>query len=151
MVRFILIMLCTLNSAVGERGAGIMKRYWLHVVVVAGLAALAVASWTPGKYIIRTSAGSSLEHSAAYLSVGLAIMLACRLRKLWAITGGLTAYAAVLELGQIFIPGRNADVHNYAASVAGVIIALAAAGTLRRLAQTGKSTGKSAQPTMTGP
>src|SRR5215471_17872991 len=40
---------------------------WLRLFAWLSVVGLAVASWTPGEYMIRTDARGSLEHIAAYL------------------------------------------------------------------------------------
>ena len=42
-------------------------RHLFRVLTWAGIAALAVLSWTPGDYMIRTGADGHLEHVAAYV------------------------------------------------------------------------------------
>jgi VanZ family protein len=90
---------------------------WLCVI------GLAVASWTPGQEMVRTGFNTRLEHLAAYLIAGIAVILAYPRRPTWTIAAILCAYAGVLELGQLFIPGRHAALLDWLASSSGVLCA----------------------------
>jgi VanZ family protein len=86
---------------------------WLAII------ALAVASWTPGDEMVRTGLNGHLEHVIAYLLTALAFMLAYPSRSAWHVGLGLAAYAGVLELGQLIVPGRNAAFIDWAAGIVG--------------------------------
>jgi hypothetical protein len=86
---------------------------WLAII------ALAVASWTPGDEMVRTGLNGHLEHIIAYLLTALAFMLAYPSRPAWHVGLGLAAYAGVLELGQLIVPGRNAAFIDWAAGIVG--------------------------------
>jgi VanZ family protein len=82
---------------------------------------IAVGSWTPGLYIIRTGFDKRFEHTAAYLIAGIAVLLAYPLRSPWSMAALLSAYAGVLELGQMYVPGRHATLLDWLASSSGVV------------------------------
>ena len=92
-----------------------------HVLLVLNGLALVVASWTPGNYMVRTHVISGLaEHFAAYFLSGLlaSAVVSERLR-VWQVTCLLAVYAGILEVCQIFVPGRNAAFIDFAASALG--------------------------------
>ncbi len=84
---------------------------------------LAVASWTPGPDIVRTGFNTRLEHMAAYLIAGIAVLVAYPRKTPWSIAALLSAYAGVLELGQMYVPGRHAALLDWLASSSGVVCA----------------------------
>ena len=84
---------------------------------------LAVASWTPGQEMIRTGYNTRLEHAVAYLIAGIATIIAYPRKPIWLIVAGLCAYAGILELGQMYVPGRHAAVLDWIASSSGVLCA----------------------------
>ena len=68
---------------------------------------LAVLSWLPGDELPRTGLAGKLEHFVAYAGTML--------------VGGLTPYAAIMELGQLVAPGRHAWVWDFLAGTAGFV------------------------------
>jgi hypothetical protein len=84
---------------------------------------LAVASWTPGQEMIRTGFNTRLEHVAAYLIAGISVIIAYPRRPTWSIAAILSAYAGILELGQMYIPGRHAALLDWLASSSGALCA----------------------------
>jgi VanZ family protein len=84
---------------------------------------LAVASWTPGPDIVRTGFNTRLEHTAAYLIAGIAVFVAYPRKPQWLIAALLGAYAGVLELGQMYVPGRHSALLDWVASSGGVLCA----------------------------
>jgi VanZ family protein len=85
--------------------------------------ALAVASWTPGQEMVRTGFNTRLEHVVAYLIAGIAVIIAYPRRPTWSIAAILCAYAGILEVGQLYIPGRHAALLDWLASSSGVLCA----------------------------
>ncbi len=70
------------------------------------IAALAVLSWTPGDYMLRTEVLTGHEeHFLAYLISGAVIAAAPRRSSPVPIAILLWLYAGVLELGQNFVAG----------------------------------------------
>jgi VanZ family protein len=98
----------------------------LRAVFIGCIIVLAILALLPGTLVTRTMLGGHSEHFIAYLvtaiSMGLAFQKSPRLVAQCVL---LIIYAAVLEMGQIYSPGRHATFQDLAYSVAGV-----AAGTL---------------------
>ncbi len=89
-----------------------------------GYFAVAVLSLVPGEYRPHLLGMSDkLEHALAYIALGTLTVIATRHRlNAYLISLGITAYAGMFELGQLFIPGRIASFDDFAASAAGAII-----------------------------
>jgi VanZ family protein len=83
--------------------------------------------------MIRTGADGRLEHAAAYLISGLAVFTAYPRRLKWLIAILMTCYAGILELGQLFLPGRHAAILDWLASSGGVLCALLLYDTYHRV------------------
>jgi len=60
---------------------------------------------------------------AAYLIAGITVLVAYPRKTLWSIAALLSAYAGVLELGQMYVPGRHAALLDWMASSSGVVCA----------------------------
>jgi VanZ family protein len=84
---------------------------------------LTVASWTPGQEMVRTGFNTRLEHTTAYLIAGIAVLAAYPQKPPWLIAVLLSVYAGVLELGQMYVPGRHAELLDWLASSGGVACA----------------------------
>ena len=95
----------------------------LRFIAWACVIGLAVASWTPGQEMVRTGFNTRLEHVAAYLIAGIAVIIAYPRKPSWAIAAILSTYAGVLELGQMYIPGRHAAWLDWIASSSGALCA----------------------------
>jgi VanZ family protein len=95
---------------------------WPCVVV------LAVLSATPGDEMVRTGAPGFLEHLAGYAGAAGVAALGYGQRVSYCLIGALLiAYAGLLEVGQLWVPGRTSRALDFAFSSAGVITAVAAA------------------------
>jgi VanZ family protein len=80
----------------------------------------AIVVMTLGPVRLRPQYGHpQLERFAAYLALGSAFAAAYPRRRAW-VTVGLSAVAVGLEIGQNFIPGRDAGVPDAIAKVLGV-------------------------------
>ena len=100
--------------------AGVERLFrWLAWACV-GL--VAVLSLTPGDYIVRTTVSTLLEHFVAYLGTS-AVASAGYARRvsLFQIAALLCGYAALLEIGQNWVPGRHSQFIDFAVSSAGVV------------------------------
>ena len=86
--------------------------------------ALAIGSWTPAEEMVRTGMSGSLEHVIAYLITGFVFIKGYSERPNWQVASALSGYAAVLEAGQLFAPGRHAGFLEWAASAGGVLCAV---------------------------
>jgi VanZ family protein len=85
--------------------------------------ALVTLAWLPEKLMARTVLGGHAEHFIAYL--GTTILMGLTFRKsprLAAQCVLLIMYAAILEAGQLYSPGRHASFQDLAFSSAGVVI-----------------------------
>jgi VanZ family protein len=89
---------------------------WLSVL------GLALASWTPGDEMIRTGANGKVEHALAYFISALLLLWSYPRWTHWLLGGALVIYAGILEVGQIYVPGRNSQFGDFAASSLGVLI-----------------------------
>jgi VanZ like family len=93
-------------------------------LVAANALALMLAAWTPGNYMVRSGIFSGhVEHSVAYCLSG-AFMFAVLARRYaaWRVAAALVAYAGVLELGQLFVPGRHSGVDDFLFSAASAVV-----------------------------
>ena len=87
--------------------------------------AIAILSWTPGGAVPRSGAPGQLEHVAAYWVAGaLAARSVPDPYRRW-VGLGLILLAGILEIGQIWIPGRTAQVVDFAAGSAGALVGIA--------------------------
>jgi VanZ family protein len=94
--------------------------------------ALAVLSWTPGFYMVRTEVLTGHEeHFLAYLISGLIIAAAPRRSRPVQIAVLLCLYAGVLELGQNLVPGRHPAIEDFAASALGALVGIGLTTALR--------------------
>ena len=90
------------------------------------VALLAVLSLIPGAYMVRTGAPGQLEHFVAYLGTGAVVFIGYGRRvSSLQITALLCGYAALLEIGQNWAPGRHPQFIDFAASAAGVVAGVA--------------------------
>lgn len=92
---------------------------WLALVAIAAL------SLAPGGLRPHVVASNHVEHAAAYFGAAALFASSCdeRRRLLWSGLA-LTVYGGCLEIAQIWIPGRMAKVTDFAASAAGVWLAI---------------------------
>jgi len=95
----------------------------LRVAAWACVVLLAVLSLMPGEWRANVSGASGkLEHIAAYFGATLCVGLAYRTRLgRRSLILSLIFYAAILEVGQIYVPSRTASAWDFSASAAGVI------------------------------
>ena len=105
---------------------------WLRFFAWLSVVGLAVASWTPGEHMIRTGVRGSFEHIAAYLISTMLLVSAFPRTSPWRIGGALAVYAGILELGQIYVPGRHSQLEDFAASCLGVVIIVVLISWIRR-------------------
>ncbi|MEA2852862.1 MAG: hypothetical protein QOE02_2881 [Rhodospirillaceae bacterium] len=94
----------------------------LRVAFIGCVVALMTLAWLPEKAMTRTILGGHAEHFIAYL--GSATIMGLTFRKsphLAVLCALLIMYAAILEAGQLYSPGRHASVQDLAFSSAGVV------------------------------
>lgn len=90
---------------------------------IACIFALAILALLPAKAMTRTALSGHAEHFIAYL--GTAIVMGLTFQKSPRLAVQcilLIVYAAVLEAGQLFSPGRHASFQDLAFSSGGVVI-----------------------------
>jgi hypothetical protein len=104
---------------------------WLRLFAWVSILGLAVAFWTPGD-MIRTGVRGSFEHIAAYLISTLLLMSALLRSSPWMIGGALAVYAGILEIGQIYVPGRHSQLEDFVASCLWVAIIIVSTLWIRR-------------------
>ncbi|CAO4145593.1 VanZ family protein [Methylorubrum extorquens] len=85
--------------------------------------AIAVLSWLPGSQRPHTGASGQVEHAVAYALTAAGIVVGFPQRIL-AIALASIGVAAVLEIGQLWIPGRTSQVIDFLASAGGAIVGL---------------------------
>jgi VanZ family protein len=106
----------------------------LHAVAMAPLLAISLLSVLPGQYRPHILEPSPFEHMAAYTgaAIALAFFYAPELKTIRVVVF-LGAFGAVLEVFQIWIPGRNPSFVDVAADVAGALIGIAVAMMVARV------------------
>jgi VanZ family protein len=96
---------------------------FLHAACIGCIIALATLAWLPATVMRRTILGGHAEHFVAYLGtallMGLTFQKSPRLPVQCVL---LIMYAAALEAGQLYSPGRHASFQDLAFSAAGVVI-----------------------------
>ena len=93
-----------------------------RVALIGCVIALCILAWLPGDELMRTSLGGHAEHTLAYLGTTIVMRFALQRRvrrPLQCIF--LTLYAAILEVGQLYSPGRHASVVDLAFSTVGIV------------------------------
>jgi VanZ family protein len=94
---------------------------------------LAVLAWAPAQAMTRTPLGGHAEHLIAYVGTALVFGLTSRTTsQLAAQCLLLMGYAAVLESGQLYAPGREACLNDFGFSASGVILGGVAVWVARR-------------------
>lgn len=87
------------------------------------IALLVLLSWLPGTAMVRTGIGGHVEHATAYFLTTVTMALAYReTPRLFVQSLLLVALAAILEAGQLVVPGRSSAFLDFAASSSGVAV-----------------------------
>jgi VanZ family protein len=95
---------------------------FLRVAFVGCIIALAVLAWLPADIMTRSILGGHAEHFIAYLGTTTVMGLAFQKRPRLAVQCALLiAYAAILEMGQLYSPSRHASFQDFAFSSSAVI------------------------------
>jgi VanZ family protein len=103
-------------------------RLFARLIGSLAIVAIAVLSLVPGNMRPHTSAPPRLEHIAAYLlTAGLLSYGYGNHRNPAIIALCLSFYSAALEIAQIYVPGRHADLMDVAAGSTGAFIGSALA------------------------
>ncbi|GJD50678.1 hypothetical protein OPKNFCMD_3423 [Methylobacterium crusticola] len=87
--------------------------------------ALVWLSWIPRDWEVRTGAAGQVEHLVAYMGTAALLALGFGRAPPWRLGAALVALAAILEIGQIWVPGRTSQVIDFVSSAAGALIGLA--------------------------
>ncbi|MDQ2082031.1 VanZ family protein [Xanthobacteraceae bacterium Astr-EGSB] len=106
---------------------------WLVVAAVIGVTAIVVLSWIPGDLRPKTGGGRTLEHACAYFVVAGVLAVVCPPLRGFLAACGLVLIAAVLEIGQLWVPGRDATLSDFLASAAGALLGAALTTAVARL------------------
>ena len=96
----------------------------LRVLRIAGwlcIGVLVVLSWIPREWEARTGLPGLIEHAIAYCGTAAIIASAYQDSRRWHLTAGFVVVAGVLEVGQLWVPGRSSQVAGFAASSIGAI------------------------------
>jgi VanZ family protein len=107
-------------------------------VAISSLFAICAASLVPGEFRPQTGfLPSALEHVAAYSVAAFCLRLAYyrRLPPIRLVLL-LTAYGALLEIGQLWVPGRHGQISDIMADFAGASIGVVVASALVQLMKT---------------
>src|SRR5262249_29852806 len=95
-------------------------------IILANAAALLAASWLPASIVVRTHLSGLAEHALAYFITGICLTLLLQgQRSPPFIAACISAYAAVLEVGQVLVPGRHAALTDFVASTVGGLVGVA--------------------------
>lgn len=104
---------------------------WLCVCLIVWL------SWIPREWEARTGLPGQIEHAVAYAGTAAIFAMAYPGAARWRLAAAFIALAGILEIGQIWVPGRTAQVIDFAASsagaVAGILVGQAALSWLTRV------------------
>lgn len=96
----------------------------LRIAFFACLALLVILSWLPASEMVRTGISGRIEHGVAYFGTAAVMALAYReTPRLLVQVALLVALAAVLEVGQLYVPGRNSAFLDFASSSTGAALA----------------------------
>lgn len=100
-----------------------MNALSFQVCAGCSILALAVLSWLPAQDMVRTGILSgSQEHFLAYMLSGLLVPVAMPRYRFVRVACFYALLATVLELGQNFAPGRDAQVFTVLVSMSGAVI-----------------------------
>ena len=122
-----------IGVGLAQRWRALANRFGTRLVAANALL-LMIASWTPGRFMVRSGNFSGhVEHMLAYALSG-ALMHAARAGRttVWQTALMLSVFAGVLELGQIFVPGRQASLDDFLFSVTGAITGVLVGAALLR-------------------
>ena len=102
---------------------GLMQALSLRVCAGGSILALALLSWLPAQDMVRTGILSgSQEHFLAYMISGLLVAAAVPRYRFVHVAYFYVLLGAILELGQNFAPGRDAETFTALVSVSGAVV-----------------------------
>jgi VanZ family protein len=107
---------------------------WIsRLVSVTCIVAVLVLSWVPGDSRPSTGMSNLIEHFIAYFFTALATLVAfVPPRTIRSVLIGMILLAAVAEIGQNFVPGRQPKVIDFAAGSAGAVTVTCVFAIVRR-------------------
>jgi hypothetical protein len=79
-------------------------------------------SWIPADLEIRTGMAGQIEHAIAYGGTGAILAFAYQEPRRWRIAAGLVVLAGIMEVGQLWVPGRTSQFIDFAASSVGAVM-----------------------------
>ena len=82
--------------------------------------AIVALSLVPGEWRPSTGLAKELEHGTAYFIVAVVLTIAGLAP--WPRILAIVVLAAALEIGQIFVPGRDSNLTDFLASAAGALL-----------------------------
>src|SRR6266487_1953327 len=105
---------------------------YFRYVGLGALMVIGILSEVPGELRPHVFAVTQLEHFVAYFAAGLLLALGFwNRRNVLLLCLAVPMYAAVLEVAQLFIPGRSSEFIDFLASSAGAWTAIGLAWLLR--------------------
>ena len=78
-------------------------------------------SWIPRDWETRTSLPGQIEHAIAYCGTAILITLGYVRMPWWRVTVPLVVLAGILEIGQLWVPGRSSQLIDFMASGFGAL------------------------------
>lgn len=96
----------------------------LRTLRIAGwlcIGVLVLLSWIPREWEARTGLPGLIEHAIAYCGTAAIFAFAYQDAKRWRMIVAFIALAGVLEVGQLWVPGRSSQVAGFTASSVGAI------------------------------
>lgn len=110
-----------------------LLRWISRLVSISSIVTVLVLSWVPGDSRPSTGASNLIEHFVAYVFTALATLVAfAPPRTIRSILIGMILLAAIAEIGQNFVPGRQPKVIDFAAGSAGAVTITCVFAILRR-------------------
>ncbi len=109
---------------------------WRQAAVLAGLGCIALVvwlSWIPREWEVRTGLAGQIEHVIAYAGTAGLLRLGLGSSRALRVGALLVLLAGILEVGQIWIPGRTAQVVDFLASGSGAILGTLGGGLIAPL------------------
>lgn len=124
-----------------------MMRLLLRIAFLAALLAVTVVSLTPQPDLPEIELWDKWQHVAAYAILALLAAPVFEGRDArWTIAMGLSLWGGLLELGQLFVPGRSSDWLDAAANAAGVVLGATLAWVVKRAWKRASTAQGSGQP-----
>jgi VanZ family protein len=121
-------------------------RVW-RVVLVGLVVLVGCLALVPVPPHAMTTGWDKLNHASAFAALALAARLAfpARTRDAWATASALLAYGALIEIAQLFVPGRAAEWADLLGDAVGVATGMALAAWLLLRLRVGPRTGRAAE------